>query len=413
MVSQQQEALLARQPIYNRQLTIVAYELLFRSDEHNRALILDPDQASSEVLLNTYSAISLESITGNYPAFVNLSSNLMISPQELPFPPDQIVFEILEDVKVTPSLVKWVQEASALGFRIALDDFEYSPEYDVLLPDVDYVKLDIMHSSKADIEFMVSHLKQFNVTLLAEKIETFDEFHYCKSLGFSLFQGYFLSKPRILKGHKVKTNTQVALQVLQELNDPCTTPERIQTLLTQDAALTFKLLRIVNSAAYGLPRKIETIKEAIIMIGLLQLRSWISLVALSSCSNKPPALLLILFVRAKMCELIAERTQSQNPNSYFTAGLFSGLDAILDIPLSEALQQVPLSDTINDALLQHSGSIGKVLSNVLNYERGDWEHLSLNEDSHRDANLYQTAYLDSIHWGDEITQMLNMQNDNG
>lgn len=398
---QPQEVLLARQPIYNRQLQIHAYELLFRSDEQNRALVFDGERASCEVLINTYSAISLESITGSVPAFVNLTRRMLIDPAELPFPKDQIVFEILETVEVDTEVIRWVKTAINAGFKIALDDFIGHPQYEPLLPWVHYIKIDLLALPMTEVASLVKRLKAYPALLLAEKVETQEVYQQCLDLGFDLFQGYFLSKPKIMTGQKVKTGNQVALQLLSELQNPDCSPDSIQKLLSQDAALTYKLLRIVNSASFGLPRKIDSIRQAIIMLGLNPLRSWLNLVALSSNSHKPPALLQILLVRAHMCESLAQHYQKPNSQTYFTAGLFSGLDALLDMPMAKALAQLSLSQQLNDALLLGQGDLGQTLRQVIHYERGDWEELS-----QADNQLLARTYLASICWADKMTSAL-------
>lgn len=399
--AQSQEVLLARQPIYDRKLQVHAYELLFRSDDQNRAVILDGDKASCEVLLNTYSAISLESITGNLPAFVNLSRTMLINPDELPFPKQHIVFEILETVQVDDYVLNWTKMAAKAGFKIALDDYIGDAQFDPLLPLVHYIKIDLLALPMSQIIPLVRRLKAYPAKLLAEKVETQEVFQQCLDAGFDLFQGYFLSKPKIMTGQKVKTGNQIALQLLQELQDPDCSPDSIQKLLSQDAALTYKLLRIVNSASFGLPRKIESIRQAIIMIGINPLRSWLNLVALSSNNHKPPALLQILLIRARMCELMAQEQRRANSQGYFTAGLFSGLDALLDMPMHTALDQLTLSPELNQALLAGQGPLGEILSAVLHYERGDWQQLATAQQP-----LLARAYLNSIQWADQMTSTL-------
>lgn len=394
-----QEVLLARQPIYDRNLTIQAYELLFRSDTQNRAQIFNGDQASCEVLLNTYSAISLESITGNCPAFVNMSRTMLVDPSQLPFPKDQIVFEILENVPIDDYVVNWTKEARKLGFKIALDDFIYERQYDPILPLVDYVKIDLLALPMDEVERHVQLLKPYPAKLLAEKVETLEVHQQCMDLGFELFQGYFLSKPKIVTGQKVKTGTQVALQILQELQNPDCSPDSIQKLLSQDAALTYKLLRIVNSASFGLPRKIESIRQAIMMLGLKPLRSWLNLVALSSSNQNPPALLQILLFRAHMCESLAKLRGQNDAHIYFTVGLFSGLDALLGMTMATALSQLTLSQDLNEALLTRQGKLGTVLNQVIAYERGNWRELNLDANNH---HLLAKAYMDSINWADKV-----------
>lgn len=397
------DVLLARQPIFDRKLEVHAYELLFRSSDHNRASFLDGDKASCEVLLNAYTGLSLETLTKPFPAFVNLTRNLLVAARIPPFPPEQVVIEILEDVVIDQKLVEIVREAVAQGYRFALDDFILEEQYKPLLSLVSYVKLDVMAHDEASLAAHVAELKRYPARLIAEKIETHEDYKRCLGLGFDFFQGYFLCKPRIIKGQKIQTATHVILKLLQELQDPRTTPNRIENLLAQDSALSYKLLRIINSAAYNLPRKVESLRQAVNLLGLNQLRSWAAIIALSGKTDKPRELANTLLVRARFCELVAEAQGYAGPGAFFMAGLLSGLDALLDTEMAPMLAQLPISEDITLAILGHQGIIGAVLDAALALEQGDWNKLlthGLPEDR------IQEAYVRAVIWARELMEAM-------
>lgn len=397
------DVLLARQPIFDRKLEVYAYELLFRSSEVNRAEFLNGDRASCEVLLNAYTGLSLETLTRPFPAFVNLTRNLLVAARTPPFPPDQVVIEILEDVVVDDKLVQVVSEAASQGYRFALDDFVLQEQYRPLMPHIHYVKLDVMAHTPESLAAHVHELKAHPVKLIAEKIETHEDYKRCLALGFDLFQGYFLCKPRIVKGQKIQSASHVILRLLQELQDPNTTSARIESLLAQDSALSYKLLRIINSAAYSLPRKVESLRQAVSLLGLNQIRSWAAIIALSGKTDKPRELAQTLLIRARFCELMAQAQQLDNPGSYFMTGLLSGLDALLDTEMAPMLAQLPLSEEITVAILGHQGVMGAILDAALALETGDWESLAthgLPED------LLQRCYVQSLVWARDLMDTL-------
>lgn len=238
---QKDDVLLARQPIYDANKEIYGYELLFRDNEQNAANILCDLSATSNVLLNLFTESDLQFVTGGAPAFVNFSGELLM---ERPiFDPHSIVIEILEHVKITPSFIKRVIELKKISYTLALDDVVRAPQYKPLLPYIDIVKVDILGQTLSDIQNTVDYLKPFDLTLLAEKVETHKEFEACKAMGFQLFQGYFLAKPEIMHGQKLATNQIAVLGLVAELQDPTTDVKRISDIISQDPVISYKLLR--------------------------------------------------------------------------------------------------------------------------------------------------------------------------
>ena len=397
------QVLMARQPIFDRNQRVVAYELLYRDENSSEHALFNGNGATSEVVLNSYTSISDQGSLKRVPAFINLTRDLLVSDNFPELPRKNIVIEILEDVKVDREVIIAVHRLVKDGYRIALDDFIYKPEYEPLLKLAHIVKVDVKDMTFDQIKEQVNILSRFKVTLLAEKIETVEVLEECNKLGFKLFQGHFLSKPKVVKGKKVDPNQVALVELVQELQNPNTTPERLEHLIVRDPVLTYKLLRIVNSAAYSLVRKVQSLTEAIVMLGMAQIRKWATLIALSNQSGKPEEISRSLLVRGRMCEEVALSRKLSNHGSYFMTGMMSNLHLLLDIDRETMLEQVPLGDDIKDAILLNEGDMGEVLEIVDYYEAGDWDLLP----SDFDANLYENSYRKALDWSKEAMQALN------
>ncbi len=390
------EVLMARQPIYDSNLKVFAYELLFRNSDANQAFILDGSHATCRVLINAYTGFRDDNSSEQVPAFVNLTRSLLLSGQELPLPKERIVIEILEDIKIDQELIVHVQKLVDSGYQVALDDFILAEEYRPLLKIVQFIKIDIRQLTPRQLKEHVTELKNYpKLKLLAEKVETEEEYEYCRNLGFDYYQGYFLDKPQIIKGKAVSSSTHVVMNLLKALQDESATAETIAEIIGQDAALTFKLLRVINSAAFTIANKIESVPQAVMMLGFKQIQSWAMIISLANANNRPPEVMNKLLIRAGTCERYAKYTQHSSGDSYFIVGLFSGLDTLLGIKLPEILSQLPLSEEVKSSILNYEGEAGEVLKIVLAFEEGDWELLGKKHISGKQLNH---AYTESIAW---------------
>lgn len=395
------DVLMARQPIYDLNLNVIAYELLYRDRKHTECSIFaDGNKATSQVLVNNYTSIYDSGELIKLPAFVNLTKDLLQSdhiPRRLK---QHIVIELLEDVPVDQDLINSVQRFVDRGFRVALDDFIYSPEYEPILKLVHIVKLDVLKMSRQQLLKHVELLKPFKVSLLAEKIETQEQFELCKELGFKLFQGYFLCKPVVVKGKQLNITEIVLLELISILSNPTVTPAEFERVIKKDPQLTLKVLRIVNSSANFLVRKIESMAEAIIMIGLVEIQRWAMLISFTGNTGKPSELTYHILIKARMCELMAESYQGVSRSSAFLMGAISNLDALLEIPMAEILERVGLSEQIEGAILNNEGSYGELLHTVDSFTQAKWHNL---HETVSEQRLNQ-AYLDSIKWAYETME---------
>jgi len=389
---------LARQPIYDKDLHVYAYELLYRAAPEENAPAGLGDEATSEVITNTLTEIGLHQLVGEKLAFINFTRNFIVAPLPVPFSDRKIVIEILEDIYGDEEVITGVKRLIEQGHIIALDDFIYSEIMHPLLDIANIVKLDILSLSKTELIEHVAELKRYNVRLLAEKIETEEDYQRCCELGFELFQGYFFCRPRLYAQQRMSTNKMLILQLLVELNDPEADVNTLVDIISQDVSLSYKLLRYINSAFFGLSTTIESIRSAVVYLGLKTIKELATLLTLSSVDDKPHELFIIAMTRAKMCETLASELGQSNKESFFLVGLFSVLDGLLDTEMSEILTSLSLSDDINNALLTNEGILGQTLQSVIAYERGEWDKQTTLELSNK---VKANAYLEALGWVSE------------
>jgi len=334
--------LIGRQQILDKNLNTVAYEILFRGAEFDVSKPKEAYSATNQVLADIILEIGLQNITGNAKAFINFTEQHLLDKTPLNLPKERIVVEVLENVSVTPQLIQTLTELSEKGFTIALDDFILTPEWQPLLKITDIIKLDILQMPMAQTLELIEQLKPYNLTLLAEKVETREEFQILLDAGCELFQGYFFNKPETIKSQRQNINKTAMMDLLSAVNQTDISFDELGHIIGQDPHLTIKLLNYINSAFFSLPQPIDSIPYAISLLGITELKRWINILTLASLSDKPVAILQNLLVRARMCELFAEK-MALDSDELFLIGLLSGIDGLLDTELQEILMQLPLA----------------------------------------------------------------------
>jgi EAL and modified HD-GYP domain-containing signal transduction protein len=389
---------IGRQPIYNRRLEVIAYELLYRDSEENRANITDFDLASGEMIFNALVEFGLDRLVGPHRAYLNLTGNLLTSEKPLALPPERVVLEVLETTQVDDEVVAAVELLSAHGFSIALDDFYFSEEWRPLVERAHVVKVDVLGLTDDQVREQVEQLKGYDAILLAEKVETPEQFALCRDLGFEYFQGHFFCRPKVIKGNRLPANRLPVLRLLAALNNPKATLDELEGLIAQDVSLSYRLLRYINSAFFSLANEIESVRHALVLLGDRSVRRWATLISMTTASDKPHELMVTAMVRAKMCELLARALKMQTVDSYFTVGLFSVLDALMDAPMEQTLSALPLSAEVEAALLKREGSMGQVLACALAYENAEWDRVDTLD---LGPHAIQSAYVDAVSWVNE------------
>ena len=392
----------ARQPIFDAELSVHAYELLFRSGETATANVTDGNAATSQVMINAFLGIGIETLTDNRISFINLTREFIVGHYPMPLLPGSVVLEILEDIEVDDELLAALKGFSDQGYTIALDDYVFEDDKTPLFDIIDIVKIDLMACDRDELEAEVERLKLHGLKLLAEKVETQEEYELCKRLGFDYYQGYFFSKPTVMSGQVLKSNRVALMEILATLQDVNCDVTELESLIKQDVSISYKILRIINSAFYNLPREIQSIKQAIVALGLKTIREWLTVITLTDIDDKPPELILLTLQRARMLQTLA-KVSGLNEDAGFTAGLFSSLDAIMDRPMGELLEELPLASDITEALLKQEGDLGNLLRTALNYERGDWQDLDPSQPMSVELS---NCYLESLAWASELVNRL-------
>jgi EAL and modified HD-GYP domain-containing signal transduction protein len=399
----------ARQPIFDRKKDIFAYELLFRGGTPNFFPNIDGDCATSRVLSSTFFTTGIEKITGRKKALVNFTRDLLLNDVPLMFPPEKTIIEILEDVEPEEDVLEICRNLSRQGYSLALDDFVYHPKLDPLIELVDIIKVDFRLTGNKDVREYVKLFVPRGKKLLAEKVETYDEFQMACDMGFFYFQGYFFSKPQVLVEKDIPSLKMNLLQIMAESNKDEFSIQEIKKLITRDVGISFKLLRYMNSPYFRRLCEISSIHHAIVLLGELGVRRFLSVIMMSELiQDKPDELLRSSIITARMCEqlgLLNKRIRP-NPAMLFTLGLFSLIDAILDDTMENILGKLPLSHTIKSALLGETSDLSEYLLLTESYEMGQWD-AALNRASVLgiDSQNLPAIYQDAITWADALYSM--------
>jgi c-di-GMP-related signal transduction protein len=369
----------ARQPIFDIRKKISGYELLFRDQTARYNPNVDGDVATSTVLANSYFSIGMDSLVGDKKSFINFTQSLLQQKYPLLLPKEATVIEILENVQPTPKLISACMEMARKGYTFALDDFTYAPELQPLIELAHIIKFDFRLTSAEIIQDYLRKIKrQDNLILLAEKIETHEEFQQALDMGFNLFQGFFFCKPELISGKEIPGNQLALLQIMAAVNRPEFDIGEIETLIAPDVSLAYKLLRYINSAFFAKAQKISSIQQALVYMGETEIRRFVSLIAMSNLAqDKPGELIRAACVRGKFCELLGGVIQQQvAPSELFTLGMFSLIDAILDQPMQIVMKELPLANDIKTALIDRKGRLIGYLLLVETYEKGQWEQMT-------------------------------------
>ncbi|MBT8338446.1 MAG: HDOD domain-containing protein [Desulfatitalea sp.] len=369
------DAYVARQPIFNRQKKIYGYELLYRNAEAKYVQGIDGDEATATLLGNSFLNIGIDTLIGGKKSFINFTQNLLLNKAPLLLPSGETVVEILENVDPTPELIAACREISSKGYTIALDDFVYKPELEPLIETADILKFDFRLSSPDEISAYLKQIEQRDTLhLLAEKVETQQEFELAKEMGFNYFQGFFFCKPELIRSRQISGAQLNLLQLMAAVNQPGFNFDDLERLITPDVGLSYKLLRYINSAFFAKAQEIVSIQQALVYMGESEIRRFVSLIAMSNLGQgKPDELIRISCIRGKFCELLATAASTPaSPAELFTLGMFSLLDAILDQPMAQIMRDLPLGKNIKDALVNRKGELLGYLGLMEFYEKGLW-----------------------------------------
>lgn len=397
---------IARQPIFDRNLKVYGYEILSRSGAHNAFTGTDGDQASIDVIGNTFLTIGLRRLTGGKRAFINFTRRLFLDQIGLKLPRELTVIEILEDLKPDPQLIEVCSRLRDAGYQLALDDF--MARHSQLLPLIklaDIVKVDFMGMPDREKRDIARCIASHGPRLLAEKVETREEFQLALECGYTLFQGFFFSKPEMIPSRDIPGYKLNHLRMLQQLSRRDLHYDALAETIRQDLSLSYKLLNFINSAYFSVRRKVSSVKQAMMLMGEDEIRKWASLVTLTGLGHdKPQELMVTALARANFCESMASRAGLRGrEGELHMVGLLSLLDVLVGRPLGEVIETMPLGREIKAALNSEQGPYRRVLDLILLYEKAEWNRLPMIMAELRlGAEQVAGAYLDSLERAEQI-----------
>ncbi len=399
---------IARQPIFDREKRVLAYELLFRSGPQNFfAAGTDGDKASSKVINNSLLVFGLDTLIGSKKAYVNITRRVLIDELITVLPHERTVVEMLETIEPDPEVLAACKTLKERGYAIALDDFVCKPGMDDLAALADVLKIDFLVTKGDERRQVAEKYLPQGIQMLAEKVETNEDFQQALDCGYAYFQGYFFCKPEMLSRKEIPVFKINYLRFLQEINRPDLDFEGLEQVIKQEVSLSVGLLRILNSAAFARPAKITSIRQSLVMLGERSIRTWATLIAVTNIgADKPGELVVTSLVRARFCELLAPIAgMASAALDLFLVGILSTVDALVGRPLDEIIEPMPLSDEVKKTLLQGGTRMADVFGLARAYERGEWEQISeLSEKLQIVEAEVPDLYRRSVEWADQIFQ---------
>ncbi len=369
-----EERFIARQPIFDTALHVVAYELLFRSDLDNYCKLLDTTQASSTVISDSVLLFDLAKLTDGRSAFVNIGRDGLLNEHVRLLPSDAVTVEVLESVVPDEPVIDACRALKDAGYRLALDDFIDSPGMRPLIDLADVIKVDL-RSTPEPVADLVARLSRPGLQWLAEKVETREEFQLASAAGCTLFQGYFFARPVVMAGKDVPGFKATYLELLRDINREPYDINLLEQVLKRDVSIAYKFLRYINSAAVGLRNHVSSIRETLLLLGQRNIRMLASIWALAGMGqDRPEALLVLSLTRARFCEGLAGLAGMEHRQAeLFLVGMLSVVDAIMGRPMASIVAELPLSEEARLALVEHQGPLQPVMDCTLAYEQGDWD----------------------------------------
>ncbi|GJM11673.1 MAG: hypothetical protein DHS20C12_00760 [Pseudohongiella sp.] len=393
---------LVRQPLFDKAMEVYAYDLLY--GDVNPATD-NENSETCQVMLNAFLDIGLKTISENCQSVIGITEDFVSGRLPLPAPPGDVVLELPKNIyKEGVSLVP-LEALCAKGFKLSFIANDPTAKFDEILQHIYMLKVDLPSWDKEQLESTIPKILAHDVKLVAINVHTREEQSYCQDLGFEYYQGQFICEPVVVSGNTLKPSRMGLLNILKLLEDPDCDISDLETLISQDITLSYKILRIINSAFYGFRRKIDSVKQAVVSLGLKVIRDWFIVISLTDIDDKPESLMFQTLQRARMMQLLAD-VMGLNKDTGFTIGLFSSIDAIMDQPMEVVLKSLPLSNEITEALLDREGVLGELLGIVIRYELGDWKNVN---NVGFEASELSTYYFESMLWARGLFEQIKSE----
>ncbi len=395
-----------RQPILDQAGRVFGYELLYR-EETPEAETASPDLARARVITDAVLSLGLETLTDGLPAFLSLTRELLVREAGTLLPPDSTVLELPDSLVVDADVLGACRRLHGLGYQLAMNGLGTPRDAEALTPFVKFLKVDTAELSEAWRAALPARYAPHGVRLIASKVETYETARELQNAGYSLFQGYYFCKPDTVGAEALPGRRLAYLRLLSALNAPDVSIGEIEDLVKHDVTLSYRVLRCINSAAFGLRREVTSIRQALVLLGIAQIQKWASVWSMAGLnSGGTSETVSMAIIRARCCELLGNRLLGDDAGSeYFLLGLCSLLDSMLRRPMADALAEVPVSDVIKAALLGQPNIARSILDAVVAYERGEWDLAS--EAAHQalfDPAMLPAAYADALRWSRELTR---------
>ncbi len=373
----EQSLMIARQPLYYTNMGVFGYELLFRTTMVNQNKV-SADRATADVLTAALLSAELSELVYNRVAVVNVTRAFLNVMPEVQLPPEKLMLDIPDNIRVDDDLVSILQTLKKKGYRLSAGGIDSLRE-PRLLDIVDNFRVDVKRFNTDQLYRLTKFLRQRkHLSLRALKIESLKEYDLFRTRGYELFQGYFLGRPKAYEIQDLSVNKLAIMDLLASVQDVDTRIEDLEEKITRDVSISFRLLKLVNSPFFGVAKEVDSVKQAIVLLGRNEIRKLVSLLALGSVGNHPMAMIEIVLFRAKTCELLGQSTRT-SPDGFFTVGMFSALDVLMEQPIELILNKLPLSEKIRNAILTHEGLMGEALSCALAMEQAYWSIIKFSE----------------------------------
>lgn len=397
------QAYVARQPILNIKEETVGYELLFRDSHENSFPGIDPDEATSKIITQNHLTLGLEQICQNKTVFINFHQDSLLHHFPTSLETKSTVIEILESIELSDDLINACIMLKKQGYTLALDDHNFEEQWRVLYPHIGIIKVDITSFDKLDIELFAEFIKTEypHITLLAERVETEDEFKFLKESGYKLFQGYHFARPEVLQQNAITPDKTKLLNLIGLMAQPEVSFEEIAKIVETDPTISFKLLRFISTSAMSTRSKITTVKNAISFLGLYEIRKFIALIAVANLSEHNCAELYnTALMRAKFCEYMEQaNSQFEDISKAYLTGMLSMVAAMLKTSPEVVVPKLPISQSMQAAILQKEGELGAYIKICEAYESGNWKEVkAISEQVNLDMNEIGEAYHLALQW---------------
>jgi EAL and modified HD-GYP domain-containing signal transduction protein len=404
----------ARQAIYNVEKRVFAYELLFRNGDSNCFPDMSPDEATSSMIANSHLTVGIEDITFKKPAFINFHKDTLLYRFPSTLDPLSVVIEIVETVEVNDELVQACKHIRDLGYQLALDDYDFAPRWDVFLPFIDFIKVEVEEIEKQGVAAIakIQILNAKGIKIIAEKVDTHEQFERFKAMGVKLFQGYFLARPEMIRHRDLNASLNSVTKLVSLSNSPNFDTKEVIKVIEKDVGLAYKLMRFINNPMINKRQQIESLQHAINYMGHVEIKKFIALLALANMrGEKPTELLIQSLVRARFCSLMSiELELPENPPSSFFLGLFSMLDALLDQTMENLVEKLPVGQELRDALCKKNidSTMGLQMRACFAFEEANWDEIDyIARQFELTGERLYTLYYEAMHWAQNMNDSIS------